>query len=485
MTTPKSPDNISTVYDFQTAASSKNLETKRILKSSEFDQQRVVFGKILLNDGISVTNFYTSWGFVAFLGFIMISSTTLEPEFIHRVLGVPNKDLGQATAQLYLCDYFIRLLFALGYGVMIDNYGRKFVMTIGLILSSIGYLLIPALSNSLFPGYYIGKSVFSSGIIALQMLPFAADYVHNSTKGIMTGFTFGVGFAGGAIASGLIKLFIKLGYAYRTIYWVLAGIILGAGFILRFGIKGGNEYYKIEKSELDIEINEKNTKWQEVKQAFKEIPWIPIAVMFGILGNTDLYIMTTGLVIWIKSLVLPHQDPTEIATSFQAIFFGLSFIATAVLALKVDKIPHMRIIFPVLLFSTLGFTFIPFINRTNTILMYMFFVIEGLTLPAVLVYSTYLSARYNPPRIRGTISGISNGIGFLGAILILSLGGYLHDYWRSDASFLIYWMLLFFTLIMVPTLYGIVTRNKNKRLKKTPSMEDLEENHESNKVDAN
>jgi len=480
MTTPKSPDRFNTELDFQTACTLKNLEYQSVFKNSDFDKQRVVFGRILLNDGISVTNFYTSWAFVAFLGFIMISSTTLEPEFINRELGVPSKDLGQKTAQLYLCDYMIRLLFALAYGVMIDNYGRKFVLTIGLILSSLGFLLIPNLSTSLFPGYYMGKAVFSSGIIALQMLPFAADYVHNSTKGIMTGLTFGVGFAGGAIASGIIKLLIKLDFAYKTIYWILAVIILIAGFFIRFGIKGGNEYYKIEKSELDIVIDEKTSKWMEVKQAFKGIPWISIALLFGILGNTDLYIMTTGLIIWIKSLVQPEEDPTVIATSFQALFFGLSFIVTAVLAVKVDKIPHMIIILPVLLFSTLGFTFVPFIHRTNSVLFYPFFVIEGLTLPAILVYSTYLSARYNPPRVRGTISGISNGIGFLGAILILSLGGYLHDYWRNDASFLIYWMLLFFTLIMVPTLYFIITRTNRKRLRKTPSMEDIEEN----KIDA-
>jgi len=461
MATPTSPDPLHTDTDFATLATLRRSEDKSKLYSRKNSGPRtVVFGKILLNEDISPANFYTSWIFVAYLGFIMISSSSLEPEYISKILHVQNKDLGKATAELYLCDYMVRLLFALIYGIMIDFFGRRFVMTIGVLITSLGYFLIPLLGTSLFPRYYLAKSVFSIGIISLQMLPFAADYVHNKTKGIMTGLTFGVGFCGGAIAAGVIKLLLFLGCSYKLIYWIFALIILVVGYLLWPGIKGGNQYYKIERSEIDIEVSEEATRWQEVKLAYKKIPWITIALIFGVLGNTDLYIMTTGLIIWLKALVPAGEDPTLIATNYQAIFFGISFIVTATLALKVDKIPHMKVIFPILVVSTLGFITVPFIRSAHSALFYVFFLLEGLSLPGILVYSTYLSARYTPPRIRGTVSGISNIFGFIGAILILSLGGYLRDHWRNDASFLIYWMLLGLTLIIVAVLYIFKLRNK-------------------------
>jgi len=319
-------------------------------------------------------------------------------------------------------------------------------------LTSLGYLCIPIISHSLFPGYFIAKALISCGIIALQMLPFSADYIDNSTKGIMTGMNYGLAFVGGGIAASLLKVLTTFNLSYKVIYWTLAIAVFVAGFIIRTGIKGGNQYYrkpKEGKGDTSPELIDKAFKWREVKRAFIEIPWVPVAVIFGILGNADFYIITTGLVIWIKSLLPSNEDPTNPATNYQVIFFILSFILTAILSVKVDKIPHMRLIFPILIIATLGFVLIPFVDSAYSPMLYIFFVIEGISLPGVFVFSTYLSIRYNPPEIRGTLSGISNGIGFFGAILILAAGGFLHDSWRKDASFVLYGGLLLLTIVCV------------------------------------
>jgi len=421
--------------------------------------ERVMFGKILLNEGISKRNFYYSCAAVMYMGFILIGSSTLEPEYVSQ-MGVPAEHLGKITAGLYLADYLVRFIFAIGYGLMIDYMGRKIVMMCGILLTSLGYFLIPILSSSLFPGYFIGKSIFSGGIIALQMLPFAADYVHNSTKGIMTGLNYGTGFMGGACSAVVIKVLRWLGVTYPMIFWILSMGMLVFGLLIIRGIKGGNKYYREAKSEIEEKTGNSGTKWNEVKKAFKEVPWVTIAIIFGILGNTDLYVMTTGLVIWIKSLLGPEQDSTMIVTSYQALFFSLSFIMTGVMALKVDKIPHMKLIFPILILSIVGFVPIPFVKDPQSILMYIFFLFEGIALPGIFVFSTYLSIRYNPPEIRGTLSGISNAISFIGAIIVLSLGGFLHDHWRKDASFLIYWILLGLTLLSVSLVYKFMIHNK-------------------------
>ena len=144
-------------------------------------------------------------------------------------------------------------------------------------------------------------------------------------------------------------------------------------------------------------------KHQQVKDAFKEIPWLRTPTIVGTLGKIDLYIMTTGPIIWIKSLILPNQDSTMTATIYQAIFFLISFLMTGVMTFKVDKIFHMKLAFPILIFATLGYLSILFVHYAQSLMLYVFFVPEELTLLELLVLSTYLSIRYNPPEIRGTI----------------------------------------------------------------------------------
>jgi len=348
------------------------------------------------------------------------------------------------------------------YGPLIDSKGREFVFRIAIVLVSISYFLVPILNKSLFPGYFLAKSLYSSGIIGLQMLPLAADYVDNRTKGIMAAMNFGIAFLGGGVGALALKVITWSGAGPKGIYWTLSIMILVLGMIIRTGIKKGNTYYKKDPSGSNGETDEIKDKWNQVKKAFKEVPWVSISVIFGILGNSDFYLLTTGLVIWIKSLIPANEDPITISANYQVIFAVMSFILTAWVGFKIDKVPHMKLILPILTIATLGFIFIPFVDSAYSPFLYIFFVIEGASLPGVLVYSAYLSYRYYPPEIRGTLSGIANAICFFGAIIILSLGGVLHDSWRKDASFLLYAVLMLISLFLVLIIHKNMKIYQNK-----------------------
>jgi len=428
----------------------QNLHTIPYQDDEPKTAKKVFLDKILLNEGILPVNFYSSWGYVLFLGIIAITYTTLEPEYIHRELGISEAKMGKTTAWLYLYDYTIRLFCALLYGPLIDHYGRKTVMAVGIFLVSLGYFVVPILNQSFFPGYFVAKTLYSGGIIGLQMLPLAADYVDNSTKGIMAALNFGVAFLGGGIGAGLLKVLSLFESSYIIIYWTLAGIIFFLGFGISLGIKGGNTYYKKGAAEAQgQELTDRNARWEGVKKAFREDPWVNMSIIFGVLGNTDFYILTTGLVIWIRSLVPEGVDPIGVTANYQAIFALTSLILTGYMAFKIDKMPHMKIIMPILIVATLGFILVPLVGSATSPLLYIFFLIEGASLPGILVYSSYFAYRYYPSEIRGTLSGIANAICFLGAIVILSIGGVLHDSWRKDASFLLYAMLMVISLILV------------------------------------
>ncbi|RZJ37137.1 MAG: hypothetical protein EOO18_06375, partial [Chryseobacterium sp.] len=105
-------------------------------------------------------------------------------------------------------------------------------------------------------------------------------------------------------------------------------------------------FVSCNKTTEQSKAKSKAVNWKAVGKAYKEIPWVPMAVIFGVLGNTDFYIMTTALMIWLKTLLPVSEDPTLIATTYQVIFFGLSVITTIFCATKIDKIPHMKMILP-------------------------------------------------------------------------------------------------------------------------------------------
>ena len=88
-------------YNFELAVVDENHNIQRIVSEpipepiSPLFQERVLGGWILLNPGISKTNFYSSWMFAMYFGAILISFSTLEPEYISQTFNISAETMGK------------------------------------------------------------------------------------------------------------------------------------------------------------------------------------------------------------------------------------------------------------------------------------------------------------------------------------------------------------------------------------------------------
>jgi MFS family permease len=398
---------------------------------------RVLGNQITLNEDISPFNFYCAWFQLIICAFIFTSVDFLQTILLTDTFQVPQDEIGGMIAKIQVADYSFKLLNAMVFGFIVDKFGRRVVYYYSIMCIAGGYILIP-FQTEIFPGYLLVKLMLSQGVIALQMLPLTADYVHDSTKGKAASLNYTLGFVGALIAAFIFFLMNVLEASIQEIYWVFGFSILIFGNLLGIGVKGGTEYYRKQQEAQQLENGPVGSSWSDVYQSFKTIPWLKVILLISVLGNADLYVMSTGIPVLVKSMMVDQDEANIQCGIYLVIFFTLSFICTLCYGRLMDKLPHLKLLLPLMIIATFGFYAIPFVSNAHSPLLYAFMVFEGATLPGVFAFGTFLGTLYSPAIQRGRIGGIATSLGVIGALVMFVGGGYLHDYWRTDAPFIIY-----------------------------------------------
>jgi len=331
----------------------------------------------------------------------------------------------------------------------------------------VGFFLIP-FQNSLFPGYLISKLVISNGGVALQMLPLLADYVHVSTRGTAAGFNYTLAFAGGIISALVIAVCSLIDLPLDADYFILSVSICVFGLFIGRGVKPGNTYYKkdltnssstsTEESFNDISLKEQGRR---VCKSFRDIPWLFISMICAILGNSDFYVLTTGLVFFVQAHVADQNEASFQVGLNQGIFCTMSVLVSVVYGKLMDKTPHLKLLMPFLFVAMIGFFIVQFITDVTGPLFYGFMALEGASLPGVFIFATFLGVKYAPSDQRGTIGGIITGVGFLAAMIVLIIGGYMYDQGIDNASFLIFFVMIIISFLLIVVVYFTKIKGKH------------------------
>jgi len=407
--------------------------------------EKVVFGKLALNSGISAANFYAWWFQLILVGMVLASMSNLEPEFLRTKFGVSETDVGSVEALLLLIDYGFKIFCAPFFGFFIDYFGRKSIFAVCGVLSIVGFMLLP-LASTVYTTYLPFKCLISAGMIGMQLLPIQADYIQNTSKGYSAGLTYAIVFIGAGIGASVIN--ICSSWSLEVTYLAIGGIVGVIGVIVMMLMKPGNTYYLNNKKEETVKqsLNEKLT---EIKVAIKEIPWIPIGMLCTMLGNADFYIITTGMTLWMQGLTRDGTSSSAAsnASLYQMIFYGLSGVSSLLYGLIIQKSNLIKFLVVSMTVSLLGLGFVLLVDGPDSVYLYILFGIEGLSLPGIFLFATFSAARYNPAKHRGALTGIANVIGMVGAVLILVIGGELYDQGIYDAAYLLYAGLLLSCLV--------------------------------------
>ena len=423
---------------------------------------KVLKGALTLNEDITTFNFYCSWLQLILIALVMVSVDTLQALILKEKFSINQTEIGLTIAKIQLIDYSSRIIMAMFYGPLIDFVGRKIMYYYSIINIVIGFYIIP-LQSSIFPGYLLSRLIISNGSVVLQMLPLLADYIHISNRGTAAGLNYTLAFLGAILSASCLYIFSNEGLVLETDYYIIGSFILVFGSLLGLGVKGGNQYYKRKATELQSEVTEDisyNEQLKKVCKSFKDIPWLYISMICSVLGNSDFYVLTTGMVFLVQAYIPDSVKASTQVGQIQGIFFIISFTVSLIYGKLMDKVSHIRLLLPLMLVATIGFYTVPFFTDVSGLLFYTFVIVEAISLPGVFLFATFLGVKYCPSDQRGTIGGIITSVGFLAAMGVLVVGGFMYDNGIIDASLLIFGGIITVSTLGVVLIYFIKIRPK-------------------------
>jgi len=124
-------------------------------------------------------------------------------------------------------------LFQIPFGMLSDRFGRKPVITFGLLLFAFGSIV--AANADTITGVIIGRALQGSGAIAAAIMALTADLTqeeHRTKAMAVIGMSIGLSFAVSLVLGPVFNEWIGV----RGIFWMTAVLAVAGIFMLRFGV---------------------------------------------------------------------------------------------------------------------------------------------------------------------------------------------------------------------------------------------------------
>lgn len=310
-------------------------------------------------------------------------------------------------------------IFQIPFGMWSDRWGRKPVITVGLILFVMGSILA-AISPSIF-GIIAGRCLQGAGAVAAVVMALAADLTReeNRTKAMaMIGISIGFSFALSIVIGPILSNFMGL----RGLFWVITALALLSLVLLHVWVPTPTT----RRFHGDAQL-----QWRALGQVFSNPELLRL----------DFGIFTLHLMLTASFVVIPLRLRDELsmlpASHWQLYLpvFVLAIVTMIPFVVLAEKKRQMKPVFvgfvglvtlALAAFGVWGHRF-----WEVFLLLYLFFTGFNLleaTLPSLI-------SKIAPPDLKGTAMGVYSTAQFLGAFVGGVTAGYLSGRYGADAVF--------------------------------------------------
>lgn len=339
------------------------------------------------------------------------------------VFAVLARDIPDATpflVGLAISAYGLtQALFQIPFGMWSDRWGRKPVITVGLILFVAGSIMA-AVSPSIY-GIIAGRCLQGAGAVAAVVMALAADLTreeHRTKAMAMIGISIGISFAISIVAGPVLSNWMGL----QGLFWLITALAALSILVLHLWVPSP----KISSFHGDAQL-----RTQGIRRVFGNPELLRLD--FGIFS---LHLMLTASFVVIPILIRDHlgMPASEHWYIYLPVFLLaiLTMVPFVILAEKKRKMKPVFVAFVGLVgLSLVGFLLIGASFWGVFALLYLFFTGFNLleaTLPSMI-------SKIAPPDLKGTAMGIYSTAQFLGAFAGGTGAGFLMGQYGSDAVF--------------------------------------------------
>jgi predicted MFS family arabinose efflux permease len=339
------------------------------------------------------------------------------------VFAVLARDLPGATPVLVglaISAYGLtQAIFQIPFGLWSDRYGRKPLITLGLLLFVIGSA-VAALSDSIY-GIILGRSLQGAGAVAAVVMALAADLTreeHRTKAMALIGISIGLSFAISMVAGPVLSNWMGL----KGLFWLITALAALSIVVLHTVVPDPI----VSKFHRDAQVR---------AGSFARVFANPelLRLDFGIFC---LHLILTASFVVIPlvlkdDLQLPARDHWHLYLPV----FVLAIVSMVPFVILAEKKRQMKPVFlgfiGLIALSDLGFLWLGNSFWAMFGLLYVFFTGFNLleaTLPSMV-------SKTAPPDLKGTAMGVYSTAQFLGTFVGGVGAGWIHGHYGIDAVF--------------------------------------------------
>ena len=318
------------------------------------------FGPLYLASGVRPGNVLT-YLYAAFAGVALTSFVSVIMPYILNVnVRVPASEQGQVAGDLVFYGELVLIGLSGVIGAWSDQYGRRAVLIVGLLLLGAGYVALGYVSN--LPQLVAARVFATIGIatVSVMITTIQVDYPAERSRGQLVGFV-GIAIGVGAIMIGVLftrlpDFYAAAGYtelaASRLTMLSMTAFCVVTALIVRAGLIGGPPPHVTRKQTVRVLV-------AQGYAAARSNPLLLLAYACAFVGRADLVVVGTFYSLWLTQAGiasgLAADDAARAAGGMFAVVMSAALVWAPAMGWLNDRLDRTLVMAIALLLAMLGY----------------------------------------------------------------------------------------------------------------------------------